>query len=1076
MDMMKANMTESVETVLDQINDLDDIMDVFDYAEANDIVIDGLDTVDEMKERFILHYWKNIGMKRKEEIEKTILLAGQDDSNRRTKLVSVMRQMMSIILKQDGNESPSKQQDSNRPILRRRNSQFMEGLLRTEGTSLDLAADCEDRINDLEHGECLVLVAGETSAGKSSVLNLIFEDDILPVHNNSSTSTITIIRYGKRKHARVVYKNDQPDEEFDLDTEGVQKLHTIAFMKTASEREFHNVKEVQVYLPLPILQSGLVLVDTPGIGENEFLESELKNFIEKNTILGFMYIIKTDNAGGVQEDRLLGLLKIVLDMHNTGQKRNSLHFDPKSALFVCNRVDLVGKNEVERVKRNAIDKLQECWPCLDESQVVFFSTQKAQRDIKVDTHYVSDNYKQFLEGLRSLYITSVERRIKQSYKWIENILKRIIHHLKSVIKRLDLSDKDLKTDSENTRSKLENLRQRSDSVLGDLKTKLRIEYGVINQELKEHLQSNYCKEKITRNWKHDCVPNVENGLGNYRWLRSRIHEAFFDKVVECVEDWDKEEKRIITIEQRLACDIKFGLQLLEDELKEVEREIQGDSSSLSSDDMSDLSKSKRRSFPRYSPNKALSVLAERPKMPLKIAGRVIKPIMNVINPVISKMKVKEYSKNPVQFAEKLACQMYTELLDNSQQSEETLMNLAEYLFERPSQYIAAIENKIPDMILSNQLMLNNLETSIEEERKHHQEYEEMMTMTEALKRSLMEYGQGYIFVADFSRGELQIEHSVEGNSVSVAFNVTDFLRGSSGDLDLSQRRDVRALWTVTYAGCLNRNGVNRPVAIRVYLPSSGVEFTYNEVAKLRCLTWQNTCVAEFLGIHNAETRTPAFVYDGELRSVRRYFHTFCSKRDIVPEIITETALGLEYLHVKGLVHMELNQDTVTVNEQGSVQLSGACLPRNAKLPFDTETTETGNFVYLAPEVLRGEKYEPFADIYSFGLFVLELAHVDVPVTFIDQRKMTLCDFIRDVNPETMLKLEETVEIFTNKTRALIFNCLDLDKLCRPLMSEVVEYASYIRLETDALSRLPTRKTRGRIRRGSSGVKSTLNIS
>lgn len=62
------------------------------------------------------------------------------------------------------------------------------------------------------------------------------------------------------------------------------------------------------------------------------------------------------------------------------------------------------------------EKLSECWPCFDESQVVFFSTQKAQRDVNVDKHYISDNYKHFLEGLRSLYISAIERRIKQSYK------------------------------------------------------------------------------------------------------------------------------------------------------------------------------------------------------------------------------------------------------------------------------------------------------------------------------------------------------------------------------------------------------------------------------------------------------------------------------------------------------------------------------------------------------------------------------------------------------------------------------------------------------------------------------------
>lgn len=157
-------------------------------------------------------------------------------------------------------------------------------------------------------------------------------------------------------------------------------------------------------------------------------------------------------------------------------------------------------------------------------------------------------------------------------------------------------------------------------------------------------------------------------------------------------------------------------------------------------------------------------------------------------------------------------------------------------------------------------------------------------------------------------------------------------------------------------------------------------------------------------------------------------------------------------------------------------MTGACLPRNAKLPFDTETHETGTFAYLAPEVLRGEKYEAYADIYSFGLLVLELAHYDVSEAFHKQRKMTICDFIRTVNPETMLQLDETVEIFTNKTRALLFNCLEIEKTARPLMSEVVEFASYIKLETDALARLPTRKTRTRVRRKSSEVSSLQNIS
>ena len=148
-----------------------------------------------------------------------------------------------------------------------------------------------------------------------------------------------------------------------------------------------------------------------------------------------------------------------------------------------------------------------------------------------------------------------------------------------------------------------------------------------------------------------------------------------------------------------------------------------------------------------------------------------------------------------------------------------------------------------------------------------------------------------------------------------------------------------------------------------------------------------------------------------------------------------------------------------MDETGAVQLTGACLPREAKLPEYKESIETGNFVYLAPEILRGEMYEATADIYSFGLFLIEMLIPDMCHVFRRERKMTLYDFTQNVNPETMLSLTNTVEVFTVKTRALITNCLEMDKDDRPLMSDVVEYTSFIKTETDALDRLPSRPHR-----------------
>jgi len=53
----------------------------------------------------------------------------------------------------------------------------------------------------------------------------------------------------------------------------------------------------------------LVLVDTPGVGENEDMDTVIEKFVEENQVMGFVYIIKSDAGGGVDEDmvsRLLG--------------------------------------------------------------------------------------------------------------------------------------------------------------------------------------------------------------------------------------------------------------------------------------------------------------------------------------------------------------------------------------------------------------------------------------------------------------------------------------------------------------------------------------------------------------------------------------------------------------------------------------------------------------------------------------------------------------------------------------------------------------------------------------------------
>ena len=45
-------------------------------------------------------------------------------------------------------------------------------------------------------------------------------------------------------------------------------------------------------------------MDTPGIGEDLAMDHVTIDYVRKTCITGFVYVIKSDAAGGVEEDRV----------------------------------------------------------------------------------------------------------------------------------------------------------------------------------------------------------------------------------------------------------------------------------------------------------------------------------------------------------------------------------------------------------------------------------------------------------------------------------------------------------------------------------------------------------------------------------------------------------------------------------------------------------------------------------------------------------------------------------------------------------------------------------------------------
>ncbi|CAG2216178.1 unnamed protein product [Mytilus edulis] len=251
----------------------------------------------------------------------------------------------------------------------------------------------------------ILFSVGETSAGKSGFINLLIENDILPVSALASTSTIIKIHNSTKKEIRVTDENDKtkliifdPDENSSLIQKEVKKYVTI-------KGEGLNCKCVDIYFPVPMLKGNTVIVDTPGIGTTAIPELTARLFEFLPRAVSFIYIIDASRAGGLEQDRLLAIFE---ELRKRRQNGKLIEFDVSRTIFVCNKWDLV-EEEDEDVWNYILEKLREHWPNFNEKQLFKLSVKEEKNLAKQDKS--SEMYAKLLSGIGKMVHSSLEAKV-----------------------------------------------------------------------------------------------------------------------------------------------------------------------------------------------------------------------------------------------------------------------------------------------------------------------------------------------------------------------------------------------------------------------------------------------------------------------------------------------------------------------------------------------------------------------------------------------------------------------------------------------------------------------------------------
>ncbi len=109
-------------------------------------------------------------------------------------------------------------------------------------------------------------VLGQFKRGKSTFLNALMGAPILPMAVTPLTAIPTFIRSGENYHLRTIGLSGETDDISALNVESLQSLLQAHVTEEGNPHNRLNLARVEVTVPAALAESGITLIDSPGVG------------------------------------------------------------------------------------------------------------------------------------------------------------------------------------------------------------------------------------------------------------------------------------------------------------------------------------------------------------------------------------------------------------------------------------------------------------------------------------------------------------------------------------------------------------------------------------------------------------------------------------------------------------------------------------------------------------------------------------------------------------------------------------------------------------------------------------------
>lgn len=423
------------------------------------------------------------------------------------------------------------------------------------------ASENLDKLSQKVHNDTFkIQVVGTFKNGKSTFINSLLGEAVLPAYALPCTAVINEVKYGETKKAVLHFRNPLPPKlpesislkalahmqehnmvdipPLEVDYSELQDYVVIPMGKDPKEMLLESPYEkVELFWPLDMLKEGVEIIDSPGLEEDETRTRVTMNYLTQADAILFV----------LTADRLCSRAEMDFIENNL---QDAGFTDP---FFIVNRFDLIPDSEKEGVMNFAKMKLGE----YSTNEIFYVSAQQAlDAQINKDNALYEQSRMAMMTKRLSEFLTRDKGKIKLSQPARE--LKRILNNeaLYKVIPgqkaMLDSSLDDVKARYETTKPQLESLKQKKEQAISKLT--LRIEQS--KHEFKRAVHQNALSViGMIPGWINAYEPKASIGLiptnAKISAVVVEISDYVNKKILEQQKKW-REEVMIPLVNEKSA--------------------------------------------------------------------------------------------------------------------------------------------------------------------------------------------------------------------------------------------------------------------------------------------------------------------------------------------------------------------------------------------------------------------------------------------------------------------------------------------------------------------------------------------